>query len=55
MTARAKLADAESVAEALSWLTPPERLAVLGDRELLQTLARLARAEPPRTEALRSA
>ena len=34
MTARAKLADANTVAEALGWLMPPERLAVLVDAEV---------------------
>lgn len=47
MTARAKLADAHTVAEAIGWLTPPERLAVLGDRELFQALVRLAKPERP--------
>jgi membrane glycosyltransferase len=55
MTARAKLGDAHTVAEALGWLTPPERLAVLGDRELFQALVRLAKPEVAGTAALRSA
>jgi membrane glycosyltransferase len=55
MTARAKLDDANSVAEALSWLTPPERLAVLGDRELFQVLVYLASPNAPGTAVLRSA
>jgi len=55
ITARAKLGDAHSVAEALGWLTPPERLAVLGDRELFQALVRLAHPDVPGAPALRSA
>jgi membrane glycosyltransferase len=55
MTARAKLGDAHTVGEALGWLTPPERLAVLGDRELFQTLVRLAKPDVPGAPALRSA
>jgi membrane glycosyltransferase len=55
MTARAKLDDAHTVAEALSWLTPPERLAVLGDRELFQVLVYLANPTVPGTAVLRSA
>jgi membrane glycosyltransferase len=53
MTARAKLCDAHTVAEALGWLTPPERLAVLGDRELFQALVRLAKPAVPGAPALR--
>jgi len=55
MTACAKLGDAHTVAEALSWLTPPERLAVLGDRALFQVLVGLANPDVPGTSALRSA
>lgn len=55
LTARVKLGDAHTVAEALGWLTPPERLAVLGDRELFQMLVRLAKPEAPGTPVLRSA
>jgi hypothetical protein len=55
MTAGAKLGDAHTVAEALSWLTPPERLAVLGDRALFQVLVGLANPDVPGTPALRSA
>ncbi len=55
MTARAKLGDAHTVAEALHWLTPPERLAVLGDRELFQGLVRLAETRSTGVAALRSA
>jgi membrane glycosyltransferase len=55
MTARAKLGDAHSVAEALGWLTPPERLAVLGDRELFQGLVHLAGSGVPEAPALRLA
>jgi len=55
MMARAKLGDARNVAEALGWLTPPERLAVLGDRELFQGLVRLADPDVSATPVLRSA
>ena len=55
MTARAKLGDAQSVAEALAWLTPQERMAVLGDRDLFHVLARLENPELPDRPALRSA
>jgi membrane glycosyltransferase len=55
MTARAKLADAHTVAEALSWLTPQERMAVLGDRDLFHVLARLENPDMPDRPALRSA
>jgi membrane glycosyltransferase len=55
ITARAKLADAETVGEALAWLTPPERLAVLSDRELFAALARLTDPRVPNRPAVRSA
>ena len=55
MTAHAKLGDAQSVAEALAWLTPQERMAVLGDRDLFHTLARLENPDTPDRPALRSA
>jgi membrane glycosyltransferase len=55
ITARAKLADAQTAAEALSWLTPPERLAVLGDRDLFQALQRLVDPGVSDQQALRSA
>ena len=41
MAARAKIGDARTAKEALDWLTPPERLTVLGDHDLFQTLVRL--------------
>jgi membrane glycosyltransferase len=40
-TASAKLADALSVEEAVAWLKPPERIALLLDRSLLDWLATL--------------
>jgi membrane glycosyltransferase len=40
-TASAKLADAASVEEAVAWLRPAERVAVLLDRNLLDWLATL--------------
>jgi len=55
MTARAKLGDAQSGAEALAWLTPQERMAVLGDRDLFHVLARLENPDMPDRPALRSA
>jgi membrane glycosyltransferase len=55
ITARAKLGDAHTAAEALSWLSPPERLAVLGDRDLFQVLVRLVNPDVPDRPALRSA
>jgi membrane glycosyltransferase len=55
ITARAKLGDAHTAAEALSWLSPPERLAVLGDRDLFHALVRLVNPDVPERPALRSA
>jgi membrane glycosyltransferase len=55
MTARAKLGDATTVEEALSWLSPAERMAVLGDRDLFHALARLVNPTLPDRPALRSA
>jgi hypothetical protein len=40
----AKLNHARTLEDALVWLTPRERLAVLGDRALIAMLARLSRA-----------
>jgi membrane glycosyltransferase len=55
MVARAKLGDAHSVAEALAWLTPQERMAVLNDRDLFHVLTRLDNPNMPDRPALRSA
>jgi membrane glycosyltransferase len=55
MTARAKLADAHTVEEALAWLTPQERLAVVGDRDLFHVLVKLVNPNMPDQPALRSA
>jgi membrane glycosyltransferase len=55
MTARAKLADAHTVHEALAWLSHPERLAVLEDRDLFYALARVANPEMPDRPARLSA
>jgi membrane glycosyltransferase len=55
MTARAKLGDAHTIAEALAWLTPQERLAVVGDRDLFHALAKLVNPDAPDQPALRSA
>ncbi|MEN5081519.1 glucans biosynthesis glucosyltransferase MdoH [Bosea sp. TWI1241] len=52
--AQAKLIDAETIADAMLWLKPKERMVVLHDRALLGLLANLpegeahAGAEPPR-------
>ena len=42
--AAAKLNDAQTLEDARAWLTPRERLAVLGDRALIAMLARLSSA-----------
>jgi membrane glycosyltransferase len=57
LTARAKIADARNLQEALSWLAPPERLAVLSDHDLFHTLVRLEAGgeHTPDRPALRSA
>jgi membrane glycosyltransferase len=47
-TAEQKLKDAGSLDEALSWLTPTERVEVAGDARLLNQLALLPDAEYPR-------
>lgn len=41
LTAERKLLDAKTLTEALSWLTPPERVQVAGDPRLLERLAEL--------------
>ncbi len=57
MTARAKIADARNLQEALGWLAPPERLAVLSDHDLFHALVRLEAGgeHTPDRPALRSA
>jgi membrane glycosyltransferase len=55
MTARAKLGDAHTVTEALGWLSPQERLAVLSDRDLFHAMAKLVNPEIPDRPALLSA
>jgi membrane glycosyltransferase len=55
MTARAKLGDAHTAQEALAWLSRPERLTVLGDRDLFHALVRLADPQMPDRPALRLA
>jgi membrane glycosyltransferase len=45
--ATAKLNDAKSLEEALAWLKPKERMAVLNDRALIALLARLPMAPAP--------
>jgi membrane glycosyltransferase len=57
--ATAKLNDAKSLEEALAWLKPKERMAVLNDRALIAMLVRLpseAQAQPtPKTEGAAAA
>jgi membrane glycosyltransferase len=57
LSARMKLADARHADEALGWLTPPERLALLGDHDVFQELVELASAsgKAPHRPALRRA
>lgn len=52
--ADAKLSDAETFGEAISWLHPKERMAVLQDAELIARLVSLPQ-EPPRPGAIASA
>ncbi|MCI0466080.1 MAG: glucans biosynthesis glucosyltransferase MdoH, partial [Beijerinckiaceae bacterium] len=52
--ADAKLSDAETLEEAISWLHPKERMAVLQDPELISRLTSLPQ-EPPRPNAAASA
>ena len=51
--ARAKLAEAETVEEAESWLNRRERTAVLNDRDLIDRVARLPSADMRATAAQR--
>ncbi|WP_084143907.1 glucans biosynthesis glucosyltransferase MdoH [Methylocapsa acidiphila] len=44
--AEAKIAEAETLGEALSWLHPKERMAILLDRRLIERLSRLPRERP---------
>jgi membrane glycosyltransferase len=57
LSARAKVTDARNVQEALQWLAPPERIAVLSDHDLFHALVRLAETgeHTPDRPALRSA
>ncbi len=50
LTAEQKLHDARSLEEALSWLTPPERVQVAGDARMLAQLALLPVAPRPAFE-----
>jgi membrane glycosyltransferase len=52
--ADAKLADARTIDEAISWLQPKERMAILQDQTLIAHLALLP-AQPPATDAATSA
>jgi membrane glycosyltransferase len=49
--AEAKLVDAETIAEALEWLKPKERMVVLHDRALLGLAMRLKSADGERGQA----
>lgn len=51
--ADAKLADAETIGEALSWLKPKERMAILQDQALIARLALLP-SEPPGAKVVAS-
>jgi membrane glycosyltransferase len=46
VTAKAKLDEAVSIEEAVSWLKPAERTAILFDRELIDRLPRLSSQTP---------
>jgi membrane glycosyltransferase len=52
--AEAKLSDAETIDEAISWLRPEERMAILQDQALIARLALLPR-EPPGAAAIAAA
>ncbi|MGB6324510.1 MAG: glucans biosynthesis glucosyltransferase MdoH [Methylocella sp.] len=52
--ADAKLSDAGTIDEAISWLEPKERMAILQDQALIARLALLPK-EPPGTEAIAAA
>jgi membrane glycosyltransferase len=52
--ADAKLSDAETIAEALSWLTPKERMAILQDHSLIARMALLPQ-DPPRPDTIATA
>jgi membrane glycosyltransferase len=49
--ADAKLSDAGTIDEAISWLRPEERMSILQDQALIARLALLPQ-EPPGTEAI---
>ncbi len=49
--AEAKLVDAETIADALSWLRPKERMVVLHDRALLNLTMRLKSSEAAASQA----
>ncbi len=51
--ADAKLADAETIDEAISWLQPKERMAILQDQALIAHLALLP-SEPPGAKVVAS-
>ncbi len=51
VVAQAKLVEAESLADAMAWLKPRERMIVLHDRALLGLLYRLPAARPDATAA----
>jgi membrane glycosyltransferase len=45
--AQAKLVEAETIDEAVAWLKPKERMALLHDRALIELLATLKEPQPP--------
>ncbi len=53
--AEAKIADAETIEEAVGWLNRGERLVALSDRALINMIARLPRKTDKPTESVRAA
>jgi membrane glycosyltransferase len=51
LSARAKVGDARTVAEALAWLSPAERAAMLSEHDVFQKLVAIDRAEHPQPQA----
>lgn len=51
LSARAKVGDARTVAEALGWLSSAERAAMLSEHDVFQKLVELDRAEHPQPQA----
>jgi membrane glycosyltransferase len=53
--AEAKIADAETIEDAVAWLNRGERLVALSDRALIGMVARLPRREQATPERARAA